>query len=138
MVVVAVLAAGLGAYLALRTRPAAVAPAVVAPPTVVPAASPAAAECLLPGPPPVPPDGSTATAADMALGHDTLQGFVNQLEAYQACLNNKVDHPAPGVTDAQKDMWIKQGNAAVDQANALAAAFAEQLKMFNARLPAKP
>ena len=135
VIVAALLAAGVGAYLALRNGPG---PASVAPPTAAPAPSAASPECLLPGPAPVPPDGATATASDMALGHDTLQSFVNQLEAYQACLNNKVDHPAPGVTDAQKDTWIEQGNAAVDQANALAAAFSDQLKIFNARPAAKP
>ena len=127
-------AVGAGAFLALRHAPA---PAPAAEQMVAPAA-PAEAECMLPGPAPVPPDGVTATAADMALGHDAIQGFVLQLEAYQACLNNKVDHPAPGVTDKQKDVWIGQGNAAVDQAHALADAFGEQLKIFKARAPAKP
>jgi hypothetical protein len=126
-----VVALGVGAFLALRHAPAP-APAAGSPPAAAPQA-----ECLLPGPAPVPPDGANATAADISLGHDTIQAFVNQLEAYQACLNNKVDHAPPGVTDTQKDVWIEQGNAAVDQANALAAAFSEQLKIFKAKPKAK-
>lgn len=105
---------------------AAAAPAAAAPPPAPPA------DCLLPGPPPVAPDGTTASAADMKLGHDVMQSFVNALEAYQACRNDQADH-TPGVTDAQKDKWITQGNAAVDEANALANAFAVQLKRFKAR-----
>jgi pyocin large subunit-like protein len=135
LVVALAAATGVGGYLALRTSSA---PPAQAPVAAAPQAAPAAqATCLLPGPPPVPPDGATSTAADMSLGHDVIQGFVNQLEAYQACLNNKVDHPAPGVTDGQKDKWIEQGNAAVDQAHALADAFSAQLKIFKARPPVK-
>jgi hypothetical protein len=128
-----VLALGAGAFLAWRRTPT---PAPSPPPSTQAAPAPKA-ECMLPGPAPVPPDGANATAADIGLGHDTIQAFVNQLEAYQACLNDKVDHAPPGVTDKQKDVWIEQGNAAVDQANALAAAFAEQLKIFKAKAKAK-
>jgi hypothetical protein len=129
-----VLALGVGGFLALRRTPAPPAPTVPAA-TPVP---PPAHTCLLPGPAPVPPDGATATAADIGLGHDTIQAFVEQLEAYQACMDDKADHPAPGLTAAQKQSLLEQGDAAIDQANALAAAFSEQLKIFKARTPAKP
>ncbi len=114
-------------------------PVVVAPPAPVPkpAGSASTAECLLPGPPPVPPNGAVASQADMKLGHDVTQAFVLQLEAYQACRNGQADHAAPGVSQAQKDAWIEQGNQAVDQANALAASFGAQLKAFKARHPEK-
>jgi len=85
----------------------------------------------------VAPDGNTATAADMKLGHDVLQGFVVQLEAYQACRNNQADHAAPGVSDQQKQAWIEKGNEAVDEANAIASSFSDQLKIFKARTASK-
>ena len=98
------------------------------------AATPAPpADCLLPGPPPVPPNGATASPDDMKLGHDVMQGFVLQLEAYQACRNNQIDHAAASVTPAQKQEWLAQGNDAIDEANALAAAFGQQLKIFKAK-----
>ncbi len=105
--------------------------------TVVPqaAAPPPPAECLLPGPPPVAPNGAVASAADMRLGHDVMQAFVNELEAYQNCRNAQIDRAAPGVTEAQKQQWLDQGNAAVDEANDLAAAFGRQLAAFKARNP---
>jgi len=93
------------------------------------------ASCLLPGPPPVPPDGLTATVAEMKLGQVVIQNFVNQLEAYQTCRNNQADHAAPTVSAQQKSTWIDQGNSAVDEANDLAAAFSAQLKIFKARNP---
>ena len=79
------------------------------------------------------PDGHTADADTMRQGHDNIQAFVLQLEAYQACRNNQVDHAASTVTVTQKQTWIGEGNDAVDQANALAQTFAAQLHVFKAR-----
>ncbi len=67
----------------------------------------------------------------MKLGHDAIQHFVLQLEAFQACRNAMIDRPPAGTTDARKQMWLQEGNAAVDEAHALADAFAEQLKIFH-------
>ena len=69
----------------------------------------------------------------MKLGHDVMQAFVNQLEAYQACRNNQADHAAPGTPDKQKDAWIEQGNQAVDEANAIKDAYGQQLQIFKSR-----
>jgi len=111
-------------------------PHVTAPSAVVThAPEPPRADCLLPGPPPVPPNGETATAADMKLGHDVMQAFVVDLEAYQSCRNLQIDRAAPSVSTAQKQQWLDQGNAAVDEANDLAAAFGRQLKAFKASHP---
>ncbi len=145
LAILAVIAAG-GAYYVLQVKhpasPQAVPitpPPQPAAPTVVPAPPAAApAECLLPGPPPVPPDGATATDADMKLGHDVIQAFVMQLEAYQACRNAQIDHAPAGTTDQQKQAWVQQGNAAVDEAHALADAFSSQLRLYHARTSKKP
>jgi hypothetical protein len=99
----------------------------------VAAPEPPPANCLLPGPPPVAPDGASASLADMKLGQTAIQNFVLQLEAYQTCRDNQADHSPPGTSAAQKDEWIRQGDDAVDEAHALADAFSAQLKVFNAR-----
>jgi hypothetical protein len=145
LALVAVIAIGAGVFFVLHKTPMnptpAPAPASITPAAPTPAApapaAPAKSDCLLPGPAPVPPDGRTATAADMALGHSTIQNFVNELEGYQACRNYQLDHADKSASEQQKQTWLDQGNAAVDQANAIANAFAEQLKIFKAR-PAKP
>jgi hypothetical protein len=95
-------------------------------------------DCLLPGPPPVPPNGATASAADMQLGRNVIQHFVNQLEDYQACRDAQADRAAKTVPDQQKQAWIQQGDEAIDEANALKDAFSEQLKLFNARSSTHP
>jgi hypothetical protein len=133
------------AYIELRPAPvavitptpsapaAAVAPAPAAPAQV--ATPEATLNCLLPGPPPVPPDGGKATADDMKLAHDVIQGFVVQLEGYQGCREQQVAKADASVTDQQKLSWRDQGNAAVDEANALAGAFAQQLKIYHKKHP---
>jgi hypothetical protein len=146
VVVAIILAAGAAALFYVRHAPAPsavtapVAPRAVAPqgavpppqqPTPAPNAAPA--ECLLPGPPPVPPDGSTATDAEMKLGHDAIQHFVLELEAFQACRNAMIDHAPAGTTEARKQIWVQEGNAAVDEAHELADAFSAQLKLFHSR-----
>ncbi len=108
---------------------------IVAP--VLPQQAAAPADCLLPGPPPVPPNGTVASEADMRLGHDVMQHFVVELETYQSCRNAQADHAPARVSQAQKDSWVEQGNQAVDQANALAASFGAQLKLYKARHPGK-
>jgi hypothetical protein len=134
--IAAVIAAGvLFVVYSHRTVPPVAQPYTAAPP---PVAAPAAAmqaprECLLPGPPPVAPEGATASADEMRLGHTVIQNFVFQLEHYQTCRNTQLDHPPPGTTEQQKQAWLEQGNAAVDEAHAVANAFSAQLKIFNAR-----
>jgi hypothetical protein len=111
-------------------------PPVTAHPAPIPAAAPPApADCAAPGMPPPPPDGDTASAAEMKAAHDRIQSFVLALEAYQACRNNQIDHAGPSVTEAQKQTWLDDGNNAVDEANALASAFSAQLKLFKAKNP---
>lgn len=131
VVVLAVVVAG-GAYFALN-KPKSPAPVAAAPAPVV-AAVVVPVDCQLPGPAPVPPNGATASADDMKLGHDTIQNFVLQLEAYQKCRDTQADK-TPGATEQQKTGWIAQGDAAVDQANDLANQFAAQLKLYKAGHP---
>ncbi len=132
------------AYIELRPAPVttvlpptAAAPAVVLaqPPSPPPAAVEAPADCLLPGPPPVAPDGGKATAADMKLGHDVIQSFVHELESYQGCREKQIATAGTATTDQQKQTWREQGNAAVDEATAIAAAFAAQLKIYHTKHP---
>jgi hypothetical protein len=71
----------------------------------------------------------------MKLGHDVIQSFVVELEDYQACREKKIATAGSSVTDQQKQAWRDQGNAAIDEATAIAAAFAAQLKIYHAKHP---
>jgi hypothetical protein len=118
-----------------RVAPTPTPVAAQAPVAAKPAIAQIPTDCLFPGPNPVPPYGATASEADMALGHTVIQGYVLQLEAYQACRNSMVDHAGPDVSLQQKQTWANQGNTAVDEANALANAFAAQIKAYKAAHP---
>ncbi len=119
------------------------APPAAPPPPPPPPAQPASpapqpsADCLLPGPVPVVPRGAMASADDMKLAHDAVQGFVLQLEAFQACRNAQIDHASASTTQEQKQAWVNEGNEAVDEAKALAGAFKQQLEIYKAHHPAK-
>ncbi len=116
---------------ALAPPPVPPAPVPATPPASSPAVAPA--ECLLPGPPPALPDGYTATEADMKLSHDSIQKFVLQLEGFQACRDAQADHAPAGTPQEKKTALIKEGDDAVDEAHALANAFAAQLQIFHGR-----
>jgi len=146
VVCVAVVAGALFVMLHQGAPPPAPKPAVVQAPAPVPApaavpaapvpaapAPQASVDCLLPGPPPAEPDGSTADASEMHDAHERIQAFVLSLENYQACRNAQIDHAAPTVSAQQKQTWVDQGNSAVDEANALAAAFSRQMQFFKSR-----
>jgi hypothetical protein len=135
----AVIVLGAGAALLVRRpKPPVAPPPAVAAKTATAAAKPLPpANCLLPGPSPVPPDGLTFSAADMKLQREAIQHFVEELEAYQACRDAQADLSGPGVAKRQKDIWIQQGDDAIDEANALKDAFSEQLKIFDSR-PGNP
>lgn len=137
--VVLVAIIGGGIFIALKERPKPQpAPVTASTQAPTPAAAPAAqptADCLAPHPLPPVPDGATAGLVEMKMAHDLIQNFVLKLEAYQACRDNMADHAPPGVSTQQKQTWVAQGDSAIDAANALAAAFSVQLKIFQARNP---
>lgn len=82
--------------------------------------------------PPAVPNGNTATEENMKAAHDAIQGYVNQLEAYKACLKDQAEH-APADTPRELAItWLAQGDAAVDYASFIAAEFSTALKEFKA------
>ena|SRR5579862_756356 len=100
------------------------------------AALPAAArECTAPGPAPAIPDGTTANADQMKSARDGVQSYVNVLQDYQDCLESNIKH-APKETKQEELQRLRdQGNAAIDQAEALKNNYIAQVKLFKARQP---
>jgi hypothetical protein len=148
-IVLAVLVAtaiGAGIYLYQTTTitlPPAIVPSpttTTPPPTATAAVTPPPArpDCLVPGPSPVLPRGSAASAEDMKIQHDAIQAFVKDLEAYQACYANKLDHAPADLDDKTRQAWVAEGNRAVDVAHALANAYAAQLKVYKEHNPNAP
>ena len=95
----------------------------------------AAKECQAPGPAPTIPDGSTATAEQMGAARSAVQSYVNTLQDFQDCVESNIKNAPKGSKQEDLQKLRDQGNAAIDQANALSKSYSDQMKIFKARAP---
>jgi hypothetical protein len=105
------------------------------------AAGAAHAACSYPRPPDKLPDGSTASKEEMVAGQRAVKKYDTDINAYIACL--KLEHEqqlaqqdAP-ITEEQKKymerLQVQKHNAAIDELEAVAARFNEQVRAFNTK-----
>jgi hypothetical protein len=103
------------------------------------AAGSAQATCIYPRAPENFPDGKTATYDAMVAGQKAVQQFDADVTAYNACLDMEMASlEQSGLYDANRlaelrAMQVKKNNAAVDEVQAVADQFNEQLRIFKAR-----
>ena len=103
------------------------------------AAGSANAACIYPRAPDRLPDGATATYEEMVAGQKAVQQFNEDINAYNACLDlEMVNLEKSGSYDENRltelrAMQAKKNNAAVDEVQAVADRFNEQLRIFKAR-----
>jgi hypothetical protein len=99
----------------------------------------AEATCIYPRAPDRVPDGATATFEQMATAQKAVQQFNEDINAYNACLDlEMVNLEKSGAYDQNRlaelrAMQAKKNNAAVDEVQALADRFNEQLRIFKSR-----
>ena len=101
----------------------------------------AAAECVYPKAPGGIPDGNTATEEEMIAGMSAVKDYNAEVTAYLSCLEMQVqtDISAAGMEatketiDQIKAISAKRHNAAVEELQAHAARFNEQVKVYKAR-----
>src|SRR5262245_57295133 len=101
----------------------------------------AAADCVYPKAPASIPNGKTATEEEMMTGMRAIKEYNTQVTAYINCLDMQMQTDiaaagadAPPETVAQiKSINTKRHDAAVDELQAHAARFNEQVKLFKAR-----
>lgn len=99
------------------------------------------AECIYPKAPSSIPDGATATEQEMIAGMKAVKEYNNQVTAYLSCLDMEMQARIDALgTDAPEDqvaqvkaIQAKRHNAAVDELEAHAARFNEQVKTYKAR-----
>jgi len=99
------------------------------------------AECIYPKAPSDMPNGATATEQEMVAGMKAVKEYNAQVTAYLSCLDMKMETDiaaagtdAPADTIAQiKAINAKRHNAAVDELEAHAARFNEQVKAFKGK-----
>ena len=99
------------------------------------------ADCPYPQAPTKIPDGATATLEDMVAGQKAVGAYQKAINDYTACIDKELDDAIAKGGDklkpAQKaDMQrveAQKHNAAVDQLQAIADRFNEQVKVYKAR-----
>ena len=101
----------------------------------------ASAECVYPKAPANTPDGATATQDEMVAGMKVVKEYNAQVTTYLSCLetemNTRVEAAGPDAPADQieqiKAIHTKRHNAAVEELEAYAARFNEQVKAFKTR-----
>ena len=99
------------------------------------------ADCPYPTPPDKLPDGATATLQDMLAGQKAVGEYNKAISDYMACIDKELDDSIAKAGDKLKpeqkaDMQrveAQKHNAAVDQLQAIADRFNEQVKVYKAR-----
>jgi len=103
------------------------------------AAGSAQATCIYPRAPEHIPDGKTATFDEMVAAQKAVKQFNEDVTAYNACLElETASLEQSGLYDEPRlnelrAMQAKKNNAAVDEVQAIADRFNEQLRIFKAR-----
>ena len=104
-------------------------------------ATAANADCTYPRAPTGLPDGATATQDEMVGGMKTIKEYNNAVTAYLNCLESemaaRIEAAGPDAPPEQveqiKAIHTKRHNAAVEELEANAARFNEQVKVYKAR-----
>lgn len=104
-------------------------------------AAAASAECNYPKAPTGLPDGATATQDEMVNGMKAIKDYNNAVTTYLSCLetemNTRIEAAGPDAPAEQveqiKAIHTKRHNAAVEELEANAQRFNEQVKVYKAR-----
>ncbi len=97
------------------------------------AGSAANAECLKIPKMPQMPQGASASDEEMKVGREKLQAYVNLLQTFQKCMEDKVKNAPPDTKPELKQQWQAEANIAVDNAHEIADIYSIQLRAFKAR-----
>jgi hypothetical protein len=93
------------------------------------------ADCAFPKAPATIPDGKTATEEQMIAAMNAFKAYNDEVTAYGKCLEAETKEKAAGTAQLMqlKTMQTKKLNAAVEELQAKAKLFNEQVRIFKAR-----
>jgi len=100
--------------------------------------------CTYPRAPDSIPDGSTATKEQMIAAKNDVSRYNNEMNAYLDCVSHEIDAAKPkdgaklskdekAKADEQVKILTQKHDAAVDELQAVAGRFNEQLKIYKAK-----
>lgn len=95
----------------------------------------ARAECAYPKAPASMPDGKSATEAEMVEAMKTFKAYNDSVTAFIACLEEETKSKSAGSAQLMqlKTLQTKKHNAAVEELQAVAKVFNEQVRLFKTR-----
>jgi hypothetical protein len=95
----------------------------------------AQADCAFPKAPASIPDGKTATGEEMVAAMSAFKAYNAEVDAFGKCLDQETKDKAAGTAQLMqlKTMQTKKLNTAVDELQAKAKLFNEQVRIFKAR-----
>lgn len=95
----------------------------------------AQADCAYPKAPASVPNGATASEAEMIAAMTAFKAYDAEVKGYGACLDQETKGKVAGTGQLMqlKTMQAKKLNAAVDELEAKAKEFNEQVRIFKAR-----
>jgi hypothetical protein len=95
----------------------------------------AQADCAFPKAPATIPDGKTATEEEMVAAMTAFKAYNEEVSAFGKCLEQETKDKAAGTAQLMqlKTMQTKKLNTAVDELQAKAKLFNEQVRIFKAR-----
>jgi hypothetical protein len=106
------------------------------------AAAAAHADCTYPRAPDKIPDGATASKDEMIAAKNDVARYNNEMNAYLDCIkleiqaipkDAKMSKDDKAKADAQEKLLDQKNNAAVDELQAVATRFNEQLRIWKAK-----
>jgi len=95
----------------------------------------AQADCAFPKPPATIPDGKTASEEEMVAAMNAFKAYNDEVNEFGKCLDQETKDKAAGTAQLMqlKTMQTKKLNAAMDELQAKAKLFNEQVRIFKAR-----
>lgn len=98
-------------------------------------AATAQAECAFPKAPATIPDGKTASETEMVAAMQAFKAYNDEVNAFGACLEEETKSKAAGTAQLMqlKTMQTKKHNAAIDELQAKAKLFNEQVRIYKAK-----
>jgi hypothetical protein len=95
----------------------------------------AQAECPFPKAPASIPDGKTASESQMVAAMQAFKAYNEEVTSFGACLEQETKDKAAGTAQLMqlKTMQAKKHNAAVDELQAKAKEFNEQVRIFKSK-----
>jgi hypothetical protein len=93
------------------------------------------ADCAFPKAPASMPDGKTASEAEMLAAMQAFKAYNDEVTAFGTCLEEETKSKSAGTAQIMqlKTMQAKKHNAAVDELQAKARLFNEQVRIYKAR-----